>query len=113
MTKQTVLNYQNKGLAGSSPLKRGPDVKLLSASNFLVQAHIEMKQLEGVSETKPKHVKALIGASFQETNYEGMGMSREDYLCTDNLGSSSASRWPLRNRSMWRIAEVFGQPSKT
>lgn len=77
VTKQTVLNYLNKGLTGSSPLKRGPEAKLPPVFNSLVQAHVDMKQLEGVSETKHRHVKALIGASLRETKYDGMN---RDYL---------------------------------
>ena len=77
VTKQTVLNYTNKGLFGRSPLKKGPRVQLPSAYNDLVQTHVQMKQLEGVAEAKPKHIKALIGASIRETPFQDMS---RDYL---------------------------------
>ena len=72
LSKSTVLNYCNKGLAGSSPMKRGPARKLPPEFHPLVQAHCEMKQLEGIAEAKPKHIKAIIGAALMETPYADM-----------------------------------------
>ena len=77
VTKQTVLNYTNKGLVGTSPLKKGPRVHLPSSFTALVHTHAQMKQLEGVAEAKPRHLKALIGAAIRDTPYDNHS---RDYL---------------------------------
>ena len=77
ITKSTVNRYVQRGKTGESPLKMGPARKLPPEFNGLLHAHVQMKQLEGVAEAKPKHVKALIGASIRETSYDSMS---RDYL---------------------------------
>ena len=77
LTKSTVSDYVAKGLIGSSPQKRGPLPKLPKDFNMLLNAHIEMKQLEGVQESKPRHIKALIGAAVRDTDRDSMS---RDYL---------------------------------
>ena len=77
LTKSTVSDYVTKGLIGASPQKRGPLPKLPKDFNTLLNAHVEMKQLEGVQETKPRHIKALIGAAVRDTDHDDMS---RDYL---------------------------------
>ena len=77
ITKSTVNRYVQRGKTGESPMKRGPARKLPPEFNGLLHAHVQMKQLEGVAEAKPKQVKALIGASIRETSYDSMS---RDYL---------------------------------
>ena len=67
LRKSTISNYIAKGLIGVSPLKQGPARKMPSEFNKLFNARVEMKQLEGVQESKPKHIKALIGVAVRET----------------------------------------------
>ena len=52
LTKSTVSDYVAKGLIGSSPQKRGPLPKLPKDFNMLLNAHVEMKQLEQHQESE-------------------------------------------------------------
>ena len=72
LTKTILHKYVKDGMIGVSPMKRGPQRILPSSFWDLLNSHVSMTQLEGVGETKPRVMKALIGAALMGTQFENM-----------------------------------------
>ena len=68
---RSILNYTKKDLVGKSPEKRGRPSRVPLPFWELLNCHISMTQLEGREETKPRHLKAIIGAALKNTAFEG------------------------------------------
>ena len=79
VTKTTLHTYVNNANIGTSPMKRGPAPSLPPQFLELLNCHVSMTQLEGKEETKPRMLKALIGAALKGTEFESMS---EDYIYT-------------------------------
>lgn len=79
LKKGTLYNYVNNSLIGSSPRKKGPAPVLPPQFLDLLDCHVSMTQLQGTEETKPRMLKALIGAALKGTQFESMS---EDYIYT-------------------------------
>ena len=70
ITRMTLKNYVDQKNIGVSPEKRGPASKILLPFWDLLDCHVSMTQLEGKEETKPRHMKALIGAALKNSPFE-------------------------------------------
>ena len=57
----TIINQVKQKRVGRSPQKKGPPSKIPICFWELLNYHISMTQMEGREETKPRHLKALIG----------------------------------------------------
>ena len=104
ITKSTLENYVMKNKVGVSPEKMGRAPKLPLCFWDLLDAHIDVTQLEGNSECKPRHLKALIGAALLKTEFEEMNVEviyrkfREKYPHT--VSPTRAMEMEER-RSLW------------
>ena len=71
MNKTTLARYHGNGMAGASPVKSGPKPHLPQDIFEILAVHVSMKQMEGVTEEKPRALKALIGAALMNTKFDG------------------------------------------
>ena len=69
LTKTTLHRYLKQDHVGMSPTKRGRRSIIPQPFWDLLNCHVSMTQLEGREETKPRHLKALIGAALKNTEY--------------------------------------------
>ena len=76
LTKSTLHNYVKKKKIAVSPDRRGPAPRLPLAFWDLLDAHIDVTQLEGNQECKPRHLKALIGASLTNTEFSDLSVEK-------------------------------------
>ena len=73
---KTIQNYKKNGMVGQSPDKRGPTTRLPLPFLELLESHITMTQLEGREETKPRYLKAIIGAALLNTKFAHFSVDR-------------------------------------
>jgi hypothetical protein len=73
---KTLQNYTKNGIIGRSPEKRGPAARLPLPFMELLESHISMTQLEGREETKPRHLKTLIGAALKNTKFKDVSVNK-------------------------------------
>ena len=73
---KTIQNYKKNGMVGKSPEKRGPAARLPLPFLELLESHIAMTQLEGREETKPRYLKAIIGAALMNTKFAHFSVDR-------------------------------------
>jgi hypothetical protein len=86
LAHSTIRNYIKKKKIGKLPEKRGPMGTLPLLFWDLLNCHVSMSQLEGKAETKPRHLKALIGAALMNTSY--------DHLNVKNIYSQFRRKYP-------------------
>jgi len=72
LTKSTLRVYVKDKKIGVSPDKRGPKRALPPDFFDILSAHIDVTQLTGNEETKPRHLKALIGAALCNTEFSDL-----------------------------------------
>ena len=63
----TIINQTTKKGVGLLPEKKGHKSKIPVCFWELLNCQISMTQMEGREETKPRHLKALIGAALKNT----------------------------------------------
>ena len=75
--KTSVYNDFNTNRLGISPVKKGPKQNIPLYFWNLLDCHISMTQLEGKEETKPRKLKALIGAALKNIEFAS---TSKDYV---------------------------------
>ena len=76
LSKSTLQRYVAEKKIGVSPDKRGPSPTLPGEFWELLDAHTDITQLEGNAETKPRMLKAIIGASLLDTEFESLSVDK-------------------------------------
>ena len=69
LTKTTISRLVQQGMAGQSPVKRGPATKIPLVFLQLLAAHVEVCQV-GTGELNSKELKRLISASISGSSFE-------------------------------------------